>query len=293
MLNYQSLEVLDAIVAHGSFQAAARQLHLTQSAISQRLKMLEEHFGARLVIRGQPPRTTGLGTSLLEHARRVRRMEEELALAVRSGERLSTVTLGVNSDSLATWFFSAIAPVVSAERLLLDLIIENEDSTFERLQRGEVLGCVSSRAQKLAGCEIEKLGTMDYRCAATPAFAKRYFPDGLTPNALLDAPAVQFDQFDLMHRNFFEKYFGWGTIEFPVHRIADSNAFLDAIVHGIAYGMALELQARALFRSGALIDLAPGKVWRQPLYWHYQRRAGARMKSLAKLMGRQARISMR
>lgn len=291
MWDYQLLEVLDAIVTNGSFGAAARSLHLTQSAVSQRLKTLEEELGGRLLIRGKPPVPTALGQKLLQHSKRVRVLEQELALSLDQDCSTSfyTVTLGVNGDSLATWFFPAVKEVLAKEGLLADLIIENESVTFERLRRGEVLGCISSRAARLAGCTVEKLGTMKYRCSATPQFAASYFKDGFTVESVPNTPAIIYDAYDTMHAQFLERMFKSGNLQFPFHKIANSHGFLECIRSGLAYGLAPVLQAQADYADGTLIDLVPGKTWNQDLFWHHQRSVDKQLKRLSDTIVKSAR----
>lgn len=284
MWDYLSLSALDAVVRAGSFQAAARELHLTQSAVSQRIKSLEEQVGARLLDRTQPPTPTSLGELLVRHVRQVQRLEESLHLSLNEdlNSNFVTLTLGVNSDSLATWFFEAMGPLLKQQGILLDLIIENEGVTFSRLQRGEVVGCISTRAKRLAGCEVEKIGVMQYRLASTPEFAKQYFPDGVTAENVKKTPAVIFDLNDKLHDLFLLRFLRIRESEYPLHRINTSHGFLEVIRQGLAYGMAPVLQAQKAFDSGALVDLAPGKVWKQELYWHHQRREDEALRKLSK-----------
>ncbi|ACI58280.1 transcriptional regulator, LysR family (plasmid) [Rhizobium leguminosarum bv. trifolii WSM2304] len=79
MLNYLALEALDAIIRAGSFENAAEALHISPSAVSQRIAKLERHVSARLVIRGTPCRATDEGALLIQHLEKVRLMESELA----------------------------------------------------------------------------------------------------------------------------------------------------------------------------------------------------------------------
>jgi LysR family transcriptional regulator (chromosome initiation inhibitor) len=291
MQNYQNLEILDAIIERGSFQSAAAALHLTQSAVSQRVRNLEEEIGARVLIRSQPPRPTPLGYKLLSHARRVKLLEQDLAITLKTSdsESFTPVTLGVNGDSLATWFFSAVSPVLKKSKILLELIIENEDITFSRLQHGEVLSCISSRSKRLPGCEVERLGVLPYLCASTPEFAKKYFPSGINREAAEKAPAVIYDQHDYMHYDFFKKNLKLKDIHFPVHRIANSLGFLDSIRYGLAYGMAPLIQAKSDFKVGDLINLTPDEIWKQPLYWHYQRKGDKDLQTVSRKMAENAR----
>src|SRR3954471_4015951 len=77
-LDYRGLAVLDAVASTGSFEKAALALGISQSAVSQRIKALEDATGRLLVIRGTPSVPTGLGQRLVVHHRHVKLMEASL-----------------------------------------------------------------------------------------------------------------------------------------------------------------------------------------------------------------------
>ncbi|WP_245571393.1 LysR family transcriptional regulator [Neorhizobium alkalisoli] len=79
VLNYPAIEALDAVIRAGSFEKAAETLHISASAISQRITKLEHHVSAQLIIRGKPCMVTPEGQVLLQHLERVRLLEGELA----------------------------------------------------------------------------------------------------------------------------------------------------------------------------------------------------------------------
>ena len=54
MLDFEQLRALHAAVDEGTFEAAARKLHITPSAVSQRIKGLETSVGRILVQRTKP-----------------------------------------------------------------------------------------------------------------------------------------------------------------------------------------------------------------------------------------------
>lgn len=78
MLDYAGLEALAAVVREGSFERAARKLHVTPSAVSQRIKLLEERVGQVLVLRGQPCSGTEAGRRLCLHVEQVALLENDL-----------------------------------------------------------------------------------------------------------------------------------------------------------------------------------------------------------------------
>jgi LysR family transcriptional regulator (chromosome initiation inhibitor) len=61
MLDYAHRSALAAVIRTGSFERAAHQLNVTPSAISHRIKLLEERLGVVLVVQGQPCTATEVG----------------------------------------------------------------------------------------------------------------------------------------------------------------------------------------------------------------------------------------
>ena len=187
MLDYATLNALAAVVREGSFERAARALNVTPSAVSQRVKLLEERIGGALLVRGQPCVATEAGQQLCRHIERVGMLEHELRGALPAlgmggdgaGGRV-TVRVAVNADSLETWFIAAASAFCAgAPGALLDLIVDDQDHTAERLRTGAVLAAVTALAQPVAGCNSEALGTMHYVAAASPAFVRSHFAKGV------------------------------------------------------------------------------------------------------------------
>ncbi len=185
-LDYKLLLALDAVMQEQNFERAAQRLHITQSAISQRIKQLEQQFAEPLLIRGQPLQATALGQKLLAHYRQVRQLELELAGELSPAEPQAPirVSIAVNADSLATWFLPALAPLLEQHPIELNLLVDDESRTLDRVREGQAFGAVSLHGQPLAGCCVDELGEMRYLLTASPAFVARHFPQGLTLAAL-------------------------------------------------------------------------------------------------------------
>ena len=114
MLDYDALRAVAAIVQTGSFERAARQLGVTPSAVSQRIKQLEERLGTVLIVRGQPCVATEQGDWLCRHMELVGKLEGELfahmpGLARHGDSQPVTLHVATNADSLGTWFLAGIA----------------------------------------------------------------------------------------------------------------------------------------------------------------------------------------
>lgn len=272
--DYDQLRALEAIVRRGGFERAAAALNLTQSAVSQRIRSLEEQIGAPVLLRTAPPKATAMGNELLGLLESVGKLESEcrLRLGDKSHEETwKTIAIGVNADSLSTWFLDALAETILSDRILLSLVVENEDLTQELMRRGEVIGCVTSTAHPLAGCEAVSLGEMRYQCVASPRFIRRFFPEGFTLEALSRAPAVLFNHSDRVHERFLQKVFPRASIQFPFHLVPSSEGFAGVVARGLAYGVVPSPQAEPLIKKGRLRTIHPEHEVKIRLYWHYPR----------------------
>lgn len=285
MIDHRLL-AFEAVLQEGGFERAARRLALTQSAVSQRVKLLEAELGQVLLVRSKPVRPTPAGRRLLPYLAQLRLMEAEArrALAPRQAHGPLRLAVGVNADSLATWFIGAVAEVVREEGIVLDCVVDDQDHTHALLADGEVLGCVSTRADPMRGCAAERLGVMSYLCAGSPAFRARWFPRGLTREALARAPAIVFGRHDDMHEAFLQRHFGLDAGQYPHHVVPSSEGFMAFAVAGLGYGFVPEIQARAHLARGELVDLAPERE-DVVLYWHHWQVQSPVMARLAQAIG--------
>lgn len=270
MLDYKLIEAFAKVVTEGGFERAARVLYITQSAVSQRIRLLEDQCGQLLLTRSSPPAPTAAGRALLKHYQQVRLLEEGLAKELTTADEpgATVLAVGINADSLASWFIDAISPLLQKFRLLIDLRVDDQEQTHKLLREGEVIGCISNEAKAMQGCRVEYLGTMFYHLLATPEFAERWFPDGLTLAATEQAPAVIFNRNDRLHQRFLEAQLGTVPVALPCHQIPAPEPFLQVIAEGFSYGMVPDWQSSGLRQSGTLIELSPGSAFPVELYWH-------------------------
>ncbi|WP_256586884.1 ArgP/LysG family DNA-binding transcriptional regulator [Pseudomonas sp. Irchel 3E19] len=203
------------------------------------------------------------------YLRRATVLEDELLndLAGDENECLRLV-IGVNGDTLNTWFFPALADVFIRENILLDIVVDDQDHTYALLERGQVIGCIGTRSVPMRGCFAEPLGSVRYQLVATSAFRARWFNKGLTREAARKAPVFAYSRKDTLQSDFLQSRFGLLADAFPSHYLALPEARFRAICHGLGYGMVPHMQASALLQSGDLVDLIPGHFTEVTLYWH-------------------------
>jgi LysR family transcriptional regulator (chromosome initiation inhibitor) len=266
-LPLDQVRTLLAVVDEGTFDAAATALHVTPSAVSQRVKALEQRTGRVLLVRTKPVRLTESGEVVVRFGRQLARLERDaLAELGMPGEGEATrVSVAVNADSLATWFLKALTRVPDRERLCFELRREDETRTAELLREGLVMAAVTSSPEAVAGCSVRTLGRMRYLAAANPEFVERWLA-GALPDGLADAPVVTFDRSDDI-QDAFLRGLGRAGASRMRHAVPTSEGFVEAIALGLGWGMVPEVQVGPLLRTGRLISLAPDRPVDVPLYW--------------------------
>lgn len=293
MFDAGQLAALAAVHRRGSFDLAAAELHVTPSAISQRIRALEERAGTLLISRGQPCRATAAAMRLIRHHDEVQLLQRAL-LADLPGLATDTTTLriAVNADSLATWIIPALAATTG---FLFDLVIDDQEVSQDWLKRGEVTAAITSHSGPLQGCDTLPLGVLRYRATASPAYMARWMPDGPTPAALARAPALTFSEKDrLQHRWVAELTGGEARrATFPSHRLASSQGFVDACLAGLGWSLNPELLVAPLLASGQLCDLAPDLALDVPLYWQFTRAMAAAIAPLTRSICAAATATLR
>ncbi|MQT13469.1 LysR family transcriptional regulator ArgP [Segnochrobactrum spirostomi] len=282
MLDYPSLAAVAAVVREGTFERAAAALGITPSAVSQRVRGLEERLGAILIVRGQPCEPTELGRTLCAHLDRVRLLEHDLAPALGRaagpGERL-TLPIAVNSDSLATWFPAAAAAFGRRVDASLDLALDDEAYTAARLRSGEVLAAVTAEREPVQGCRTLTLGALRYAACASPDFVARHFPRGVTAEALAAAPCLRFDRRDFLQARWAKAAFGI-DLAGPVHWVPSTHGFLDMTLAGLGWGLHPCGMVQPHLAAGRLVDLGPEHRVEVPLYWTVTRLHAAPLRHL-------------
>jgi LysR family transcriptional regulator (chromosome initiation inhibitor) len=270
-LDYRWLAALDEVLNQRSFDKAAAVLCISQSAVSQRIKQLEKWLAQPVLVREQPPRATPAGQKLLGLYRRVQLLEQDLLPELGSDElsQALPVSVATNADSLATWLIPALQPLIASGQFVLNLEVEDEGRTLDKLRSGEVVAAISRESAPLPGCQADYLGIMEYLCVATPQFCQRYFPHGVTPQALRAAPAVVFDQHDHMHEHFIRLHFDLSISEVSKHTVRSSEAFVKMALAGAAYCLIPRLQIEKELQEGFLCVVTPEYSITQRLYWHH------------------------
>jgi LysR family transcriptional regulator (chromosome initiation inhibitor) len=285
MLDYAGLSAIAAVVREGSFERAAHALNVTPSAISQRVKGLEERLGSVLIVRGQPCTATATGRLLCRHVEQVGLLEVDLRDALPrltqtgASDVPATLRVAVNADSLGTWFIGAMSEFLRTVPALLDVALDDEEHTVEWLRSGAVLAAVSASARPVQGCNSVPLGGLNYMAVASPGYMRRHFPKGVDAASLASAPILRFNRKDGLQAQWIRRLCR-RQIEVPMHWVPSTQAFVDAALAGIGWAMNPRSLVQEHLRAGRLVELVPGRELAVPLYWQVSRLAVPMLRQL-------------
>jgi LysR family transcriptional regulator (chromosome initiation inhibitor) len=274
-LNPGQLEALVSIADHGSFDAAARQLHITPSAVSQRIRALEGATGQVLISRGTPCRPTPHGEWLVRLGRQTRLLYDEASQALAEASAVE-LPVAVNADSLTVWFREVLAEAARWDGIAIRLHVEDETHSAELLRSGEVLAAVTSDPAPVQGCSARPLGALRYLPAAAPWFADRWRRGGSSDWAAM--PTVNFGAKDDLQYRMLRRH-GVGGPPTVVHQIPATSDFYRAVLVGLGWGMLPQTQADADLAAGRLALLSPDVI-DVPLYWQRWRLDSPRLTAL-------------
>jgi LysR family transcriptional regulator (chromosome initiation inhibitor) len=265
-MDLSQLQALAAAVDEGTFDAAARALHVTPSAISQRIRALENTVGGVLLRRSKPISATPIGLTYLKLARQIEALAADAAVeaAQESAGTWPAVSLAINGDSLATWVMPALAEL--SQDMTFDIHREDQDHSAELLRGGTVMAAITTQARPVQGCTSSPLGVMRYRPMASARFIERWFANGTDAASLAAAPVVVFDEKDDIQHSYL-RTFSRETLKPPQHFVPVSADFAEAVRLGFGWAMLPDQQSQHLVARGELVELDAGEPVDVTLYW--------------------------
>ena len=289
MLNYELLMGLKAVISEGSFEAAAKSLNITPSAVSQRVKLLEDRLEALLIIRGKPCTATEYGYALFKHTEQIEVLEKNLFDALPKNSALNaagalSLRIAVNEDSMATWFPAALGAVNRSGNFLFDVIIDDQEQTTDLLRRGDVVAAITARKNPTQGFQNSYLGSLRYVAVASPEFIKTHFADGVVDaKSIGKAPCITFNRKDELPAKWIRQICH-KNVNCMVNWIPSLEGYIKSCAEGIGWGIHPLTLVEEHLNSGKLVELVAGSHIDIPLYWQYSASYGKIMVDISAMV---------
>ncbi len=272
-LNFEQINTLIAVSNEGAFSKAAKVLRITQPAVSERIRLLEEKLGLPLLVRKVPIELTEAGRKLIAYANQVSVLEatllQSLSLREPLSEKRPLIPIAVNFDSLATWFSHVLTDFNALGIARLEIISDDQTLTRQLLTDGRVLGCVSSDTHAVPGCSVERVGKMRYVCVCSPKLKKAAFSKGKDIELFGKIPAIIYGRNDQLHDNWLRKITGdSATIEPQYFYVPHIVAMKQMIFAGESYALLPEVFVQTELEKGILVQVREKTYVDVELFWH-------------------------
>ncbi|MEG3767752.1 ArgP/LysG family DNA-binding transcriptional regulator [Alteromonas sp. 14N.309.X.WAT.G.H12] len=283
MLDYAALHCFSEVLRFGGFDKGAQALNLTQSAVSQKIKRLEQQVGGPVLIRTKPVTATPLGRQLLTHYQKVSVLEESLSAVTGLDTTAAPLSVAINNDVLATWFATVMNRFAAQRPNPVHVYNADQTQTRQLLQQGEVMACISQIGTPVTGGQSMLLGNMNYQLYASPAYINRYLGEHYTAEDVMAAPGLLYDEYDVvLLGDYQQSCLNMSPRLTTCHWYPSSHGFVNMAAEGVAWALLPTLQIAQEVAKGQLISLFPTKYLAVPLFWHWISLESEAMASLSK-----------
>lgn len=269
MLDKIKCEAFSAVVETGSFEKAGRKLCISQSAISQRIRLLEERLGKILIVRERPCKPTPFGAELYAYLQRASILENSFLKNITDkNTKFRRLPIAASIGTFESLLFPILAKYCLFESLTIDIKIDTLSNTVDLLKKGEVQACVTSEPEMISGCSSVHLGNMVYCIVASESFIEKWFKNGINRESLRNAPSVLFNENEKIHFDFLETHFGLTKNMIPFHIIPSSDSYIAGLSYDLGYGLIPKCKLSQKVWDLGIKEISSEYRISIPLYWH-------------------------
>lgn len=300
LLDLDALEALHQVTSTGSFDGAAEQLGITQSAVSQRVKNYEKKAGVQLIRRGRPCMPTPIGEKFLEFRESVMFSEATLQteVDVEKGDwaQGARVTIAVSNDTLACWLTDVMSRASSELDVVFEVQTNDEVHAANLLMSGKAhatLSSISTNYEALCNRKIKlsPLGAMEFVAVAAPEFVEKHFADGVTLRSIGKAVCIAYDNTDSLPDEWLRGVFG-KTVPLKAQFVPSSEGHIRMVVGGAGWALVPAPSVADYIANGELVELLPTEPFLMSLHWNAVQTPKRIMEALTKIVEDEARNSL-
>ena len=247
----------------GSVHAAARELGLTQTAVTKRIQTLEQMLSLTLFLRSRRGMTlTEDGVSLLKYCRAAEDLEGAFLSQVsgRSRGDVQLTLLGPTSAISTRVAMDCQKLYAKYPHLRLHLRSDDHANLIDLARRGEADLVIVPPENVPNEMESKLLKPDRYVLVASSKWKTRKLSDILQNERIID-----FYENDQTTRNYLKKFGLLPQLQRDRLFVNENQALTQLFAQGVGFGTLTEMIARPLLESGELIALNKGQVLEDPL----------------------------
>jgi len=263
------IAAFQAIVRLGTVHGAAREIGLSQTGVTQRIRALEKDLGVTLFIRSRRGmRLTSEGEALVRWCQRVGDLEGELLAFMQRDAPAGAVrvTLTGPSSLMRRRLIPAITRVLARHpNVVGTFLLDDEDHGLAHLKNGQAQLAVLPRTEVVNELDAQLLAPVRLKLLGPAAWKGRDVAELVRSERIID-----FDESDAATHAFLREH-GFETAGLRQRHLVNSpDALAQMVAAGLGFSVLEEAFARPLVEDGQLVDLCPGKVQEQEfaLAWY-------------------------
>ncbi|AUH72221.1 LysR family transcriptional regulator [Legionella sainthelensi] len=258
------LIAFEAIVKEGTVHAAAESLFLTQTAVTQRLRQLEQKLKATLFIRSRRGMLLTIeGEQLHRYCQRVTEMGGAVLASIQGAGTLSNLRIKIAGPTSV--MRSRIIPQCQSvmkefPKLHITCLINDSFDISHQLKSGEFDLVILSPEQVTQEMESKSLMPEHYLLVCSAKWKDRGLIEILSHEKIID-----FGQDDQMTFSYLKKYDLLQYIQTERHFINNTESIAQFFIHEFGYGVLSREFAAPYIQSGELIILNENQSYPNPI----------------------------
>lgn len=260
----QNLQAFMAIVQQSTVHGAAKQLNLTQTGVTQRIRSLESDLGTTLFLRSRKGmQLTQEGQALLRYCKGAEDLEgETLSQITGAGQEQPVYISIVGPTSVMT---SRIVDLCSDlyenwPNLYLNFIINDTEDRLNLVRSGKAALAIVPPEQVPNEMDSKMLKPEKYILVASPKWKGRKLADILENERVID-----FGESDQTSINYLKKFNLLSKLKKPRLFANNNEAIIKLFSQGVGFGTLTQEIAKQYLDSGRLIQLNGGAVMEDSL----------------------------
>ena len=247
-----------AIVRHGTVHGAAREIGLSQTGVTQRIRVLERELGCTLFVRSRRGmRPTAEGEALVRYGQRAGDLEGELLAVVRRSDPAASVrvTLTGPSSLMRRRVIPATTAVIDRyPGVALSFVLDDANQGLASLKTGQAQLAVLPRDDVVVELDSKELRPSRQVLVGPGAWAGREPPEVIANERIID-----FNEGDDATFAFLREHNLVGAARRRRHLVNSPDALAELVAAGLGCTVLAEEFASPWLADGRLVDLCPGR----------------------------------